>query len=377
MAEEVKPFGGFDAFANVFLGGDDSGEQAIVDPEELKRQMESLDNINNKVEDPKGQPATKTTESSEEEDVETEEEAEEESIEEEPTEGDENYTEEELVDMFSDLFAGELGWEFDEGEKPKNVKDLIGYIQELIETSSVPNYSNEDVKALDEFVRNGGDPKDFVSKVWSLEVDPESLDLTREEHQKAIIRENLRNRGYKNERIEKLIERYEEANSLEEEANDSLEEVKEYRENNKKKLLEDKKNQRNEQLRQQQAFVQNVEKVIEDTNSIAGLELTKKEKQTLKDYIFKPERDGLTKYQKYINSNTPENLMTSAYLAMKGKDTFQKQLQQKATTDATNKLRLKLKSKGKSTKNTAPEDTDTSKSGRNLWDVASVLTANK
>ena len=380
MAESTTTFGGFDAMSSIFTGSTDitNNEINVTSPEELKKQMESLDK-DIEVETPETEEINKDPKTTNEKPKkEIEDESKEEVVTDEEDEQYEEveYSEEELVDTFSDMFSDELGWDFEEGKKPKNVKDLIGYIQELIETNSAPNYSSDDIKSLDEFVRNGGDPKDFISKVWNTEVDPDKLDLTKEEHQKTIIRENLRNRGYSAARIDKLIDRYEESNSLEEEANESLDEVKEYKEKSKKQLLETRAKQAIEQKQQQQAFVQNVEKIIEDTNTIQGLQLSKKEKQTLKDYIFKPvSNDGMSKFQKDYNSNL-KHLVTSAFLTMKG-DNFQQQIQQKATTEATNKLRLKLKTKGKSTKNTISDNEVENTKGYKVWDVAQVLTSNK
>lgn len=69
------------------------------------------------------------------------------------------------------------------------------------------------------------------------------------------------------------------------------------------------------------------------------------------DYIFKPEADGLTKYQKdYAKDN--RNLIESAYFTMKGDSLIQK-VKQKATSQAAKNLQDKLASKGKRVKNSA------------------------
>lgn len=379
MAE--NKFGGLDAFADHLIGGQDDENSNVLDPEELKQKLESLDEPTpSETEDNDKDKDKSDPDKGSEEDTDTDEEEDDKSKStpdktEKTTTDDESddegveLEEEDLVDAFSDVFSQELGWEFDENEKPKSVKDLVKYMQEIIDTNSVPKYPNEEIKALAEYVQNGGNVRDFAAKVYGSEVDIDSVDLTKEGNQKAVIRENLRSKGYSEVRIDKLINRYEEAGSLEEEANDSLEEVKSYKEQQKATLLEQKKLEAREMEKQQLAFVQNVEKQIADTTEVRGVQISSKDKKDLMEYIFKPEADGMTRYQKDYNSNL-SNLVESAYFTMKG-DKLVKQLQQKATTDATKTLKLKLKSKGKSTKNTMPEsDTQGSKVGK-LWDIAS------
>jgi hypothetical protein len=166
-----------------------------------------------------------------------------------------------------------------------------------------------------------------------------------------------------------LISRYEDAGSLEDEATDSLAEVKEYTEKTKKQLLEEQKNEAEAQRKQQLKFVQDVEKLVKDTSSVMGYRLSEKDKQELLEGIFKTGKDGLTEYQRKYQSNL-KNLLESAFFTLKG-DVLEKNITKKATTSAVNSLKEKIRSKGKSTKNTASEiDDDGSKrKTSNVWDV--------
>jgi hypothetical protein len=87
------------------------------------------------------------------------------------------------------------------------------------------------------------------------------------------------------------------------------------------------------------------------------------------EYIFKPEKDGVTRYQREYQSDL-KNLLESAYFTMK-RDTFVKQIEKKATTNAVNNLKLKIRSKGKSTKNTESDMENTGGKVTSLWDIAS------
>lgn len=371
MAETSK-IGGFDSAFNTFLPTEGTSEN-FVDPEDIEKEMEKFDSKEDatpdktEIETPekKSTPESKKSVEEDKEEIETT------KVEEESTEEVEEveYEEADLVDTFADLFAEELEWKFDEGEKPKSVKELVEYMQNIIKENSVPEYANDDVKELDNFVKNGGDLADYYKKVYSTEVNIDAVDMTKESNQKLVIKENLRNRGYSPERIEKLLTRYEDSESLEEEANDSLEEIKEYRDKTKSQLLETQKKHAEVELKQQQEFISNVQKLINDATDIRGVELSKKEKQDLIEYIFKPEKDGSTKYQKAYNSDL-RNLVESAFFTMKGKD-FVQQIQKKATADATKSLKLKLKTKGKSTKNAVSEQEGNNSKVTQLWEIAS------
>jgi hypothetical protein len=77
--------------------------------------------------------------------------------------------------------------------------------------------------------------------------------------------------------------------------------------------------------------------------------MSAKEKRELLDYIFKPEADGRTKYQKDYAKDY-KNLIESAYFTMRG-DSLLSKVANKATSQAARVLQDKLASKGRRTKN--------------------------
>jgi hypothetical protein len=400
MADEVKNlFGGFDAVMDQLIpsGGNrniEDDDLPEVNPEDVKKSMESLD-TKKKVQDDdsekvpadkkikKEEPIIKPKKVIEEtEEEESDEEIEEEEVEETITskkkksdikeeESEEiDLEEKEIVEAFSDLFAEELGWKYEKDEKPTNIKDLVKHMQSIVDEASQPRYANDEVRELDEFVKDGGRVADFYKTVYRSDVNTEGIDLTKEYNQKAVIKENLRNRGYSEQRIEKLISRYEETESLEEEAKDSLEEVKEFKEKTKKELLETQKNRQETEIKEQLNFVRNVEKIVKDKENIRGIPISDKQKKELLEYIFKPERDGSTRYQKDY-SDSLENLVESAYFT-KNRNTIVKEIQRKASSDAVKNLKLKLKTQGKSTKNTHSDMEEQGESKvSQLWEIAS------
>ncbi len=386
MADDIKNlFGGFNAVVDQFIpsnrGGDNKSEDnelPEVNPDDVKKQMESLVDIKTQDDDSKKTPAKNKEDEPtipkvdkevkedkkpdiKEEDI-TSKVSDDKDVEEIDVE------EQELVEAFSDLFADELGWKYEDGKKPSNIKDIVKYMQDLVDENSKPKYATDEIKELDEFVRQGGDVREFYSKIYKSEVNTDDLDLTKENNQKAIIKENLRNRGYSEQRIDKLISRYEENDALEEESKDSLEEVKEYREKTKRELLETQKNQQETELQEQLSFVRNVEKIVKDIDNVRGIPISEKEKKELLEYIFKPDRTGVTNYQReYMGSL--DNLVESAYFT-KNRNTIVKEIQKRATSEAVKNLKLKLKTSGKSTKNAAPALEGDGGKVSQLWDVA-------
>ena len=81
------------------------------------------------------------------------------------------------------MHSQSAGWgDVTEDEKPKTVESLMEYMKAVVEENSKPTYSNEEVAALDEYVRNGGSIKDYVeSAVGSVNYD--SLDVSNEDVQ--------------------------------------------------------------------------------------------------------------------------------------------------------------------------------------------------
>jgi hypothetical protein len=421
MAEDIKSsFGGFDALVGDLLRDASSPSNNMTDPDEMKRQMESLGETKDVDSEPAGKGKLKeptggfrdertdksrtpqlknvdpesfkkdvlddeeVDESDKDESDKSKEDDKKKKVEKQPSEESEStlkdkgkeesdneidVEETELVGAFSELFAEELGWKFEEGEKPSSIKDLVKYMQDVITANSEPDFANNEIKELDEFVRDGGSVKDFYAKVYKAEINIDSVDLTKVDSQKAVIRENLRNRGYSEQRIDKLISRYEEQDALEEEATDSLEEVKESREKTKQQLLANQKIAQQDAVDSQLMFVQNVEKIIKDTESIRGISIPDKEKKALVEYIFRPGKDGMTNYQRDYNSNL-KNLVESAYFTMKG-DTLVNNIQKRAASDAVKNLKTKLKAKDNSIKNTGSDMDDSRGSISHLWDIAS------
>ena len=346
MAEENK-FRGFEAIADNLIkptGGTvplDNDEIEFTDPDEIiKKEEESTEEEEEVV----IKKPVKKDEETEEEEEETEEVVKEDEEETEPIdpafEGD-------ITKFFHQKLSEELGWDYDPETSFDTVAELVEYMETLVGTASKPVYSNEEVGKIDEFVRNGGKIEDYYKAVSTGTVDVDNIDLTKESNQRLVIEENLRRLGYNEERIQRSVDRYEDKGVLEEESEEALELLKEYKEKNKEKLLEDTKKETVQLQQQQQKFISNVEETIDKLTDIAGYPLTSREKKELKDYIFKPNKDGRTSYQVEYSANQEKNLIESAFFT-KNKDVILEKAKKQASTDTLKDMQRKLKtSRGK------------------------------
>ena len=253
-------------------------------------------------------------------------------------------TSEELIVNFFDSLSEQLGWsDVEDEDKPKTAEDLIEYFKDVIEENSVPQYASEEVEKLDEFVRNGGNLKDYFS--IDADIDLDNIEVEDNEiNQKLVIKEFLKEKGLSAKLIDKKITKYEDAGILEDEAVDALEALKDIKAERKEKLLEEQQKSAREAQKQQQTFFNNVVSEIKGMDSIYGIEIPEKDKRALLEYIFKPDAEGVTKYQKDY-AKSLKNLITSAYFTMKG-DSLITIAKQKGKKDALDNFKNSLRGSG-------------------------------
>lgn len=367
--DKKMTLGGFEAVLDSFIPNPDGGfrnsnidENVNVNADEFEslddEELEDIKNNNIEVKNKKEKPVEEDTEEEEveEEDIEDKPKRKpgrprkEETIEEETEEEEEveDNNEENVVTNFFDAMAEKLNWEFEEGEeKPKSVDELINYFQNVIEENSKPEYSSEEVEALDNFVKQGGDLKKYLT--IDAELDLDDIDIEDETNQKLVVKQLLKEKGFSTKKIDKLVSRYEEAGLLEDEAQDALEDLKEIKEEKKKQLLEDQKKAYQIQLQRQQQFYDNVVSEIKGLKNIRGITVPEKDKKVLMDYILKPDTDGKTKYQKDYAKGGVKNLIESAYFTMNA-DKLIEAAKREGNNSAIDKFRRSLKSSSITTK---------------------------
>ena len=367
--DKKMTLGGFEAVLDSFIPNPDGGfrnsnidENVNVNADEFEslddEELEDIKKNNIEVKNKKEKPVEEGTEEEEIEEGDIEDKPKrkpgrprkEETIEEEAEEEEEieDNNEENVVTNFFDAMAEKLNWEFEEDEdKPKSVDELINYFQNVIEENSKPEYSSEEVEALDNFVKQGGDLKKYLTIDADLDLD--DIDIEDEANQKLVVKQLLKEKGFSTKKIDKLVSRYEEAGLLEDEAQDALEDLKEIKEEKKKQLLEDQKKAYREQLQRQQQFYDNVVSEIKGLKNIRGITVPEKDKKVLMDYILKPDTDGKTKYQKDYAKGGVKNLIESAYFTMNA-DKLIEAAKREGNNSAIDKFRRSLKSSSITTK---------------------------
>lgn len=343
---------GFEAISDIFTENNKSTTLLTNTPDNDDLSDEELEEL--KQQSAKSRPATPGSKNKQvEEDEEDEDEPVKDNNKKEPEEEEEEVIEEETIDeeesskvtALFDAIAEELEWEFDDEEneeKPKTVEDLVNYFRDVIKEQSVPQYANEEVAKLDEFVRNGGNLSDYFTV--TPEIDYENFDTTVEANQKQIVKMLLTEKGYSEKQIARKIEKYEDAGILEDEAEDALEAMKDIEETKKEQLLSNQKKEHEKRIAKQQEFVDNVVNEINAMKDIRGIKVPEKDRKALLSYIFKADSEGKTQYQKDYQKSV-KNLIESAYFTMKG-DTLLDSAKKIGTSSAIKNLKQSLRSTG-------------------------------
>nr|DAG76211.1 MAG TPA: hypothetical protein [Caudoviricetes sp.] len=326
MEENKNILGGFEAILDSFIPNDEGG---VKTPEVDAVDDDELEDIKNS-EDPIAKKAKQAATATEEEDEEIEDDV--------PAEDDEEVDttpkgktanksvdtttqetntddEAEVVTSFFDVLAEKFDWDFEEDEKkPKTFDELVEFMQATVEESSKPEYASEEVEQLDNFVKQGGNLREYLT--IDAELDLDDIDIEDETNQKLVVKELLKEKGFSAKQIEKKLTKYEDAGLLEDEAEDAIEDLKEIRQQKKEQLLTEQKRQYDEYMQRQQQFYESVVGEIKNLKNIRGINVPEKDKRVLIDYILKPDAEGKTKYQRDYAKGGVKNLIESAYFTM-------------------------------------------------------------
>lgn len=346
---------------NEFEGA--SEELTDEELEELRKGNKGNKEEEEDVDDPKNKPSKKSKPEDNEEEEEEEEDNESNN---DPNNDIDNNQGEDIesnaVTSFFEALSDKMGWELDEDEEiPQTPEELVEYFKDVIEENSVPQYASEEVEALDNFVKNGGNLRDYFQIDGDLDLEEINIEDS-EVNQKLVIKEFLKEKGFNAKQIEKKLTKYEEAGLLEDEATDALEALRDIKEQKKQQLLEEQEKRAKELKKRQQEQFNTVVSELKGMDNIRGIKIPQKDKQALLEYIFKPTADGKTQYQKDY-SKSVKNLLESAYFTMKG-DTLLKAAKSEGSNAAINKFKNSLNRTGVSRKTKRQDNTST----ESMWD---------
>ena len=265
---------------------------------------------------------------------------------EDPTEAD--VIEAQQVGLFFDALGNSLGWnmdEIDEKDRPLTTDQLVQYMKDVVVENSKPEYADERIQALDEYVRNGGKFEDYYRKQQeALTLD--NIDLEDETNQKAVVREFMQRAGYTDEQINKKITRYEDSDVLYDEAEDALDRLKQIRQQEVEEAARQQEEYARQQEQQSRQFFDSVTKEINNLTTVRGIAVPKEDRKALFDYIFKVDQNGQSQYTKDFNKNLSKNLIESAYFTMKA-DSLISTAKKTGESSAAEKLRNMLRHSAK------------------------------
>lgn len=267
-----------------------------------------------------------------------------------PDPSDADVHEAQQVGLLFDAIGESFGWNMDdikEEDRPLTVDDLTHYMREVVQQNSVPQYADERIQQLDEYVKNGGKFEDFYGRQQqSLSYD--NMDMEDEDNQKAVVSELLRYSGYTDDQIKNKISRYEDADMLEEESADALDRLKQIKQHELEMAQQQQAAYLQQQEEQSKQFYNDCMNQIKSLSSIRGVQIPKEDRAKLADYIFNVDQDGISKFQRDYNNqdNFINNLLTTAYITMKG-DSFVSTAKRDGESSATEKLRKMLRHQAK------------------------------
>lgn len=266
--------------------------------------------------------------------------------------------EDNAVSTFFGVMAEKFGWEIEEDEDvPTTPEELVEYFQQVVEENSVPRYASEEVEALDNFVKNGGNIRDYFEIEGELDLD--NIDIEEDENnQKLVVKEFLKEKGFNTKQIEKKLSKYEDAGLLEDEATDALEALREIKEQKKQQLLQDQEKAAKQAKQRQQEYFNTVVNEIKGMDNIRGIKIPEKDKKVLLEYIFKPDANGQTAFQRDW-SKSVRNLLESAYFTMKG-DILLKAAKNEGSSDAISRFKNSLNKSGVSRRTKKTDNTNNS-----------------
>lgn len=330
-------------------------DEELDDIKKVKEDDDQDDDTDNNKKDTK--PAKKTTTKVDDDDIDTKQEDDDQDDNIDNQDNNDN-----AVSAFFGVIADKMGWDIEDDEDvPTTPEELVDYFQNVIEENSVPQYASEEVQKLDEFVRNGGNIRDYFSIDNDIDLDNISIEDD-ENNQKLVLREFLKEKGFNTKQIDKKLSKYEDAGLLEDEAEDALEALKEIKEQKKQQLLIDQENQAKELKTRQQAYFKSVVDEIKAMDNVRGIKIPEKDKKVLLEYIFKPDQNGQTGFQKDW-SKSVKNLIESAYFTMKG-DTLMKAAKVEGQNKAIDRFKNSLNNSGVSRKTKKQDNTSTD----TMWD---------
>lgn len=212
----------------------------------------------------------------------------------------------------------------------------------------VTNTLGDDGVALLQFVRNGGDAKDFINTYYSDSSWAEYDIEDNEAAQKITIRESLKLSGDDAEEIEDMISEWSDNGTLEKRAKTHLAKLQKYEAYNKQELITSQEAKSKADKANEKKYWDDFKSNLLAKDELKGFKLTPKDKEKLVNYMMVADKKtGKTEYQKAIEANT-DSAYLFAYMQMN--DFNVSKLEKQVMTKVSSKLNGIMKNYQPSTK---------------------------
>lgn len=233
--------------------------------------------------------------------------------------------------------------------KDEDFKDNEDYLADLIDKEaeyrkqmtikSEEDALPEDFKQLKEFVKAGGDPKQFLD-VYYGDNSWSTYKVEDEASQKAVIKASLKLAGWEDSEIESEVQDIEDLGKLEAKAKIHLPKLQNYEKTQKEQLIVQQKEYEAQQEANAKAYWDSLNKDWTSKEAIAGFKLTDKIKKGVWEHMtVVDKKTGKTGLQRNYETNKDTQFLY-AYLDYIGWDVskLEKQVASKQAADLRSKL---------------------------------------
>lgn len=247
--------------------------------------------------------------------------------------------------MFATLGA-KLGYEV-EGDFAEDYDGLAAYtsaVGEQIAKEQLEKIfaSMPDVKEYFEYRANNGDPLKYF-EAQQAEVDYNAVDLSNEAHQKRVIIDGMRQQGFGDEDITRMVESYEDAGILADNAGVYLKQLQANQGRHKEALLAQQQEQAATQRAEAEAYWNSVHDTIVGGN-LKGMQIPQRQRSKFYEWMTTPVNDqGYTQRDLDRQNIDQETALAVEYLLYQGFD-LKKLAGNAAATQKVSSLKSKLSS---------------------------------
>ena len=247
--------------------------------------------------------------------------------------------------MFSTLGA-KLGYEV-EGDFSEDYDGLAAYttaVGEQIAKEQLEKIfaSMPDVQEYFEYRANNGDPLKYF-EAQQAEMDYGNVDLNNEAIQKRVVIDGMRQQGFTDEDITRMVESYEDAGILADNAGIYLKQLQATQGQRKEQLLAQQQQQAAQQRAEAEAYWNSVHETI-NTGSLKGMQIPQRQRGKFYEWMTTPVTDqGYTQRDLDRQNIDQETALAVEYLLYQGFD-LKKLAGNAAATQKVSSLKSKLSS---------------------------------